>query len=457
MRYLLFAQFKVFYSSWRKTTDPMTLGKPGYMPRIIDKQIKESLGIFGVVSIEGPKWCGKTWSSLNHANSVNYIMDPAGVYGNRERALLNPTLALEGNKPHLIDEWQEVPGIWDAVRFDVDQTPGAGKYILTGSATPRRDAYKHSGTGRFAIIRMRPMSLFESGDSSGAVSLESLFQGNRIDPFSADMDLGRLIDVTVRGGWPETLLLPIDLAGRVSAEYIGTVLKNEAFGNSFVRRNPLKLRTLLRALARNNATTVNISTLSLDIDGDAQTTRTTQANNELSISRNTTSAYLEDLSRMFIIEDIAGWSPGIRSKTRIRMSPKKVFADPSLAIAALGLNRERLLHDLNTYGFMFENLCLRDFAVYAESKGGALYHYRDNSGIEVDAVIEMPDGAWGAFEIRLGEHRVEAAAQTLRRMCNKLVATGARPPACLCVITGGGFGRLRDDGIYVIPINALKP
>ena len=428
----------------------MTLRKAGYLPRIVDEKIKEYLNVFSALSIEGPKWCGKTWTSLNHAVSVNYIMDPAGGYSNRERALINPALALEGTKPHLIDEWQEVPGIWDAVRFDADQGHGPGQYLLTGSVSPPREEYIHSGTGRFAMIRMRSMSLFESGDSQGTISFAALFRGESIDPFSADIDLRELIDITVRGGWPQTLGIPASGAMHLSVEYLNLVSKNELFRSNDKRRNTAKLSKLLRSLARNNATTVNLSTLSLDTDAG-------QTQSEISLSRQTTTAYLDDLRRIYVIEEIPGWTPEIRSKTRMRMASKLVFVDPSLAIAALGLNRARLMRDLNTYGFMFENLCLRDISIYAENMGGSVFHYRDNSGLEADAIVELPDGAWGAFEIKLGEHQVESAAQSLRRLRDKMVSSGSEPPVCLCVITGGGFGRLRKDGVYVIPIIALKP
>jgi predicted AAA+ superfamily ATPase len=430
----------------------MSLKKAGYLPRVIDSKLKEYLNIFGAISVEGPKWCGKTWASLNHANSVNYIMDPSGGYGNRERARLDPALALEGDKPRLIDEWQEVPGIWDAVRFDIDQEQKKGKYILTGSITPPRETYSHSGTGRFAIIRMRPMSLFESGDSLAIVSFNSLLNGEPIKPFSADIDLKELINLAIRGGWPETLNIPPETAGRVSEEYIRLISKNELFREDDKKRNTTKLSKLLRTLARNNATSVSLSTLSGDSD-----TQQAHFENEINLARQTTADYLADLKRIFVIEDIFGWTPDIRSKTRIRMSPKIIFADPSLAIAALGLNMQRLLSDPKTFGFMFENLCLRDILVYAENIGGTVLHYRDNSGLEVDAIVEMPDGAWSAFEIKLGEHQVEDAATTLCRLRDKMVSSGAAQPKCLCVITGGGFGRKRDDGVYVVPINALKP
>jgi predicted AAA+ superfamily ATPase len=361
---------------------------------------------------------------------------------------------LGGKTPHVIDEWQEVPAIWDAARFDIDKNPGLGKYILTGSVTPPRESYRHSGTGRIAIVRIRPMTLYESGDSYGAVSLGSLFLDRKIRPFAADIGLTRLIDITIRGGWPQTLNLPIRKADLISVEYINALLKNDLFNDGFSKRNSTKLQMLRRSLARNNATTVSDATLAADIDGEG---RKSQSGDEITLSRNSVADYTADLKRIFVIEDIPGWEPGIRSKTRIRMAPKRIFADPSLAIAALGIGRRRLLEDLNTYGFMFENLCLRDLSAYAEFYGGSLYHYRDNSNLEVDAIIEMRDGAWGAFAIKLGEHQVEAAARSLIRLKNKMASNGAREPSCLAVITGGGLGRRREDGVYVIPVNALKP
>ncbi|MCL2443986.1 MAG: DUF4143 domain-containing protein [Treponema sp.] len=431
----------------------MALKQEGYKKRLVDKKLAEYLNLFGAVSVEGPKWCGKTWTSLYHANSVSYIMDPAGNYSNRKRAELNPSLILDGKTPRVIDEWQEVPGIWDAVRFNIDKTPGFGKFILTGSVTPPGESYRHSGAGRIAIIRMRPMTLYESGDSIGAVSFASLFSGKKIKPFIADIELTRLIDITIRGGWPQTLNIPIEKAGSVSTEYINALLKNELFSSVFSKRNTAKLHVLLRSLARNNATTVSEVTLTADIDGEE---RKKQSNADISLSRNSVSEYIADLKRIFVIEDIPGWAPGIRSKTRIRMSSKIIFADPSLAIAALGIGKRRLFEDLNTFGFMFENLCLRDLCVYTEALGGSVYHYRDNSNLEVDAITEMKDGSWGAFEIKLGENQIETAALTLIRLKNKIVSNGAREPSCLAIITGGGLGRKRKDGIYVIPINALK-
>jgi predicted AAA+ superfamily ATPase len=431
----------------------MSLRKSNYIERIIDAKINEYLKLFGALLVEGPKWCGKTWTSLNHAKSVTYIMDPAGNYSNRTLARLNPSLLLPGEAPHVIDEWQIVPGIWDAVRFDIDQNPGYGKYILTGSVLPPKGSYEHSGTGRIAAIRMRPMTLFESMDSTGKVSLGALFNKEKFEPFIAGIDLIKLIDITIRGGWPETLKLPLDKSGSVAAEYINAVVNNDLYRDDQAKRDRSKMRKLLRSLARNNATMANIKTLTMDTDGAE---RQFLSEKEIGISRDSVAQYLNNLKEIFIIEEIPPWNPEIRSKTIMRQAPKRVFSDPSLAIAALGIKRERLLQDLSTFGFMFENLCLRDLSVYAEFYGGSVFHYHDNSDLEIDAIVEMPDGTWGAFEIKLGEDQVEAAASTLVKMKKKMVASGAEPPACLAVITGGGIARLRDDGVCVLPINAVR-
>ena len=432
----------------------MSLRKNGYLDRIIDAKINKYLELFGAILIEGPKWCGKTWTSLNHANSATYIMDPADNYSNKVLAQINPSLILSGDPPHLIDEWQEVPGIWDAVRFDIDQNPGFGKYFLTGSVSPPHDSYLHSGAGRIATIQMRPMTLYESMDSTGNISLEGLFNKELFEPFSAHLDLVHLINITVRGGWPETLKLPINEAGSVATEYINAIVKNEMFRENQAQRNQAKLRKLLRSLARNNATTASLKTLQTDTDN---ADRQAQSKEDVLISRASVTEYLGNLKEIFVIEEIPPWNPEIRSKTIMRQSSKRIYSDPSLAIAAIGTSGERLLRDLKTFGFMFENLCLRDLAVYAGFHGGSIYHYHDNSELEVDTIIEMPDGAWGAFEIKLGEVQIESAAKTLLRLKDKTVSAGSVPPVCLAVITGGGIARVRNDGVIVVPINTLKP
>ncbi|GHV93284.1 ATPase [Spirochaetia bacterium] len=425
----------------------MSLTKTGYKKRVIDDKIKGLVKTFGAVSIVGPKWCGKTWTALRHANSVTYLMDPADNYSNRTRALLNPTLILQGKQPQLIDEWQEVPAIWDAVRFAVDQTPEAGQFLLTGSATPPKTAPLHSGAGRFARIKMMPMTLFESGDSTGKVSLEALFNDEKFAPSNADISLEDLIFLTARGGWPVNIGNYSKESLQIPFQYIDSVIANESFASDNPRRNPAKLKLLLRSLARNNTTIMKDSTIYADMTNDK----------EESISRQNIAVYLDDLMKIFLIEEIPGWAPLLRSKTRIRMSPKKIFVDPSLAIAALGATPQKLLKDLNTFGLMFEGLCLRDLSVYAEVLNGSLYHYRDNAGLEVDAIIEIPGTDYGAFEIKLGAHRVEEGAKTLTRFRKKMTEAGAEAPKFLAVITGGGTAYIREDGIAVIPINSLRP
>jgi hypothetical protein len=310
----------------------------------------------------------------------------------------------------------------------------------------------HSGAGRISTIQMRPMTLYESADSTGEISLKALFQNELFEPFMVGFDLVHLIDITVRGGWPETLALPVEKSGNVAIEYINAIVRSDNFHDKHLKRNQVKLRRLIKSLARNNATTVAIKTLSLDTNGSD---RTNQSEEEIMISRNTVVEYIKDLREIYFIDEIPPWNPEIRSKTVMRQTPKRVFADPSLAIASLSVTRERLLQDLKTFGFMFENLCLRDLTVYANYYGGNVFHYRDNSGLEVDVIIEMPDGAWGAFEIKLGAEKIDSAADTLLRMKDKMVAAGADPPSCLVVVTGGGIARVREDGVYVAPINAL--
>jgi len=422
----------------------MTLRKDGYLPRIIDAKLEKYLAIFGAVSIEGPKWCGKTWTALNHANSARYLMDPSSGVDYRETALAEPSLLLEGDEPVLIDEWQEVPQLWDAVRFAVDQKPGKGRFLLTGSTKPPLEQVKHSGAGRIARINMRPMSLFEAGVSRGSVSLSKLLTGKTIEPVLAKIGLRELVEETIRGGWPANLSVERAYLQEIPLQYIET-LTTVDLSSGDKRRDPARIRTLLRSLARNTATVVSNATIRSDL----------QAGNE-DLSPNTITEYISALLRLKVIEEIPGWNPGIRSKTRIRMSPKRVFADPSLAIAALGVAAEDLVFDLNTYGFMFENLCLRDLSCYADALDARLSHYRDSNGLEADAIIEMRGGQWGAFEIKLGDHRVEAGVSSLVALKNKMEANGARPPACLCVITGGGLAHKRDDGVYIVPINSLK-
>lgn len=419
-----------------------------YRPRIIDRKVEEYLSVFGAVCIEGPKWCGKTWTSAQHSESAVYIGDPAGNFQNRHLAEMAPDLVLEGNTPRLIDEWQEVPPLWDAVRYRVDQTAQKGQFILTGSATPNHKGILHSGAGRIARLRMRPMSLYESGDSSGKVSLEQLCRGNLTSAMTGEVDLRHLIALIVRGGWPGSLGLPLEKAMLLPAEYLTAVIDDDVYRMDGVKRDTQKMRLLLRSLARNESTTASNRTLMRDIK---------DADNE-ELDPNTVLAYLDIFKRLFITDNQPPFSTNIRSAVRVKQSEKRHFADPSLACALLKATPESLLGDLETLGFLFEALCERDLRIYAEAFGGSLYHYQDYKGQEIDAVIELPDGQWCAFEIKLGANQIDTAAKNLLEIKKQIEADPkGKPPAVMCVVCGmANAAYRRPDGVFVVPVTALK-
>ncbi|MGN0907053.1 MAG: ATP-binding protein [Bullifex sp.] len=422
--------------------------KQNYMPRIIDKKIEEYLEVFGAVCIEGPKWCGKTWTSSFHCESELYIGDPSGNFQNRKLAEMAPSLVLKGEKPRLIDEWQEVPQLWDAVRHEVDHTPGKGQYILTGSATPNHKGILHSGAGRISKLRMRPMSLFESGDSSGDVSLEKLCRKELSPVFTGEVDLQNLIRVIIRGGWPASIHVHDDQVALLPEEYLKAVIGDDVYRIDGIQRNAGKMWLLLRSLARNESTTVSNRTLRKDIkDVDDE-----------DIDVETVKEYLDIFDRLFITDNQPPFATGVRSSVRVKQAVKRHFADPSLACSLLKVTPASLLGDLETLGFLFEALCERDLKIYAESFGGNLYHYQDYRGKEIDAVVEMPDGSWCAFEIKLGANQIDAAAENLINIRKAFEEDPkGKPPAVLCVISGmSSAAYQRPDGVYVIPITALK-
>lgn len=426
----------------------MGLVKEGYIPRLVDPLVTETLAAMGAVSVEGPKWCGKTWTSLTHAESVFYVADPAGGFGNRQLAILDPQSVLSGPQPRLIDEWQEVPGLWDAVRFQVDQDQGKSLFLLTGSATPVDGATVHSGVGRIGRVRMRPMTLVESGESTGVISLKSLVAGDSIKPARSEMDLRRLIELVCRGGWPGVVRGSVQQAQVAARNYLDTVARIDISEIGGVQRDPARVMALFASLARNTATLVSYPTLRRDIAQFSE--------EDLSIT--TIRNYVALLERLFIIEEIPAWSPHLRSSTRLRASPKRCFADPSLAVAAMNASPEQLLADLNTFGFLFESMCLRDLLVYADVHGARLSHYRDDSGLEADLVMVFPNGQWVALEIKTGFNQIEDAAAHLLRLSAKLQQGGLRPPSCLGVVVGiGGIAQRRPDGVCVLPIDMLGP
>ena len=419
-----------------------------YLPRIIDDKIEEYLKIIGAVCVEGPKWCGKTWTSSYHSKSAIYIGDPAGNFQNRQLAEMAPTMILEGDIPRLIDEWQEVPTIWDAVRYKVDQTAQKGQFILTGSATPNHKGILHSGAGRIAKLRMRPMSLYESGDSSGKISLERLCRGEITPVITGEIDLKKLIGLIVRGGWPGSIGLPIEQAALLPMEYLNAVIDDDVYRIDGVKRNITKMRLLLRSLARNESTTATNRTLKNDIK---------EVDDE-DIDIETVREYLDIFERLFITDNQLPFSANVRSSVRIKQSVKHHLSDPSLACALLKVTPEGLINDLEMLGFLFEALCERDLKIYAESFGAELYHYQDYQGKEIDAVIELPDGQWCAFEIKLGANQVDTAANNLLNIQKGISDDpGGNPPAILCVLCGmSNAAYRRPDGVYVVPITALK-
>ena len=420
-----------------------------YLPRLVDASLKKYLQSFGAVCIEGPKWCGKTCTAEQQSRSQIYLGDPAGGFQNRRLAEMNPSLALAGSTPRLLDEWQEVPPLWDAVRFHVDHGQGPGLFLLTGSATPNHKGILHSGAGRIGRLRMRPMSLWESQDSSGVVSLESLCKGELADQMTGEVTLTQLIELVVRGGWPGSLNRPKESQPLIAAQYIQAVISDDATRIDGVRRDQHKLVLVLRSLARNECTTAGLQTIVRDI----------QEREAESVDRMTTAAYLDIFSRLFLIDNQPPFAQSARSSVRIKQAEKRHLCDPSLAAALLGLGHDALLNDLETFGFLFESLCERDLRIYAESFGGQLFHYQDYKNREIDAVVAMPDGSWTAFEIKLGANQIDAAAHGLLKLKAAMAAENtASTPKELCVICGlSNAAYRRSDGVLVVPITALKP
>lgn len=424
----------------------MSLLTEEYTPRIIDKKINDFMKSFGAVCVEGPKWCGKTWASLNQAKSVSYIADPVNGFQNRRMAEISPELVLEGEYPRVIDEWQEVPEIWDAVRFAVDKDGAKGRYILTGSSTPKRKGILHSGAGRIGRIRMNTMSLYEMGESSGEISLSDLFQDNVRPVITGDIKLERLIQYAVRGGWPGSRQLNVRDAARIPFQYLQAVVESDMYRLDGVRRDSGKVYALLHSLGRNESTIASNQTIKKDI---------TAYEDEV-VEKDTIVEYLDAFERLFLIDNQPAFHPALRSSRRALKSPKRHFSDPSLAVAALSASPEMLLQDLNTFGFIFEALCEHDLKIYAESNEGALYHFRDDRGNEIDAVVRMPDGRWGAFEIKLGANQIDAAAKKLLKI-QTIMEKEATAPSVLCVICGmSNMAYKRKDGVFVVPITALR-
>lgn len=411
-----------------------------YAARVADQELRVHLAATGAVLVEGPKACGKTETARQIAASEVLLDVEANA---REAAKLDPRLILAGDVPRLIDEWQLEPEIWNHVRRAVDERVDPGQFILAGSAQPTDEETRHTGAGRISRLRMRPMSLFELGVSSGEISLSALLAGETASASDPGLDLQGLSDLICRGGWPAFRSLEIPQALRRVRGYLGEVPRDT---ERLAGNRPERVSRLLESLARNVATLVSASTLAADASRP-----------EDPVSDEAVASYLSSLSRLFVIEDQPAWQPHLRSRYRLRRAPKRHFVDPSLAAAALRAEPSRLIRDLKFLGFLFESLVIRDLRVYAQPLDGEVQHYRDSSGLEIDAVVDSGD-SWGAFEIKLGgAEAIDDAASALRKFADRVDTSRLGPPAVLAVIVGGGYGYLREDGVQVIPVGCLAP
>lgn len=429
----------------------MALTEDGYKERLIDKKISQYLKIFGAVIIEGPKWCGKTWTAKNHANSAVFLDDSSANFDMRAKAKMDVSLILNMEKPQLIDEWIEVPEIWDAVRHICDKDKTKGKFILTESTTLRKkeqeEKIHHSGAGRIDRMKMYSMSLYESGDSTGEASLKKMFEGTQENTLTKKTTLDDLARYIVRGGWPSNLNIDDDLIHILPKSYLNAVLDYD-ISKDGINRDINKMNMLFKSLARNESTIASNNTLIRDIEEYT-------SNKEYQLSRNTISDYLSVLSKLYLTENQETYSFNLRSSDVVSKAVKRHFTDPSLACAALDITKNKLVNDIRTFGFMFEALVERDLRIYIESLGGKLYHYRNNkNGVEVDAIVELTDGNYGAIEIKLGSNEIEDAKKSLLRFTKEVKIE----PKFMCIICGLWDAVLKDKetGIYIIPITALK-
>lgn len=420
-----------------------------YKPRIADKLLQRKLAGKGAVLIEGAKWCGKTTTAEQIAKSILYMSEPGNMEQNIRMASINPKLLLQGDLPRLIDEWQIAPQLWDSIRFEADHSPSLGLFVLTGSSVPA-DMSKvvHSGTGRIGWLKMRPMSLWESQESTGEVSLAELFNTPKQISGVNRQDIDWLAFVTCRGGWPLAVDMDREIALDQAFDYVEAVEKRDIQKADGVERDPVRVHRLLRSLARNQGTHASCGTIRADL----------QVNESDGLSEETISSYIKALKEIFVVEDAEAWNPNLRSKTAIRTSDTRYFTDPSIATAALGLGPNDLINDLNTFGLMFETLCVRDLRVYAEALNGNVYHFRDKNGLECDAVVHLRNGSYGLVEVKLGgDELIEEGAESLKTLASKIDIERMKEPAFKMVLIGvGTYAYRREDGIYVVPIGCLK-
>lgn len=420
-----------------------------YKPRIADKELKRMLAGIGAVLIEGPKWCGKTTTAEQQAVTIIYMDEPLHIEQNLRMADINPKALLVGDSPVLVDEWQLAPKLWDTIRFEVDHRDGVGLFILTGSAVPAKtDEIHHSGAGRFAWLTMRPMSLYESGESSGDVSLEALFDTPTEIMGINKLTLDDMAFLICRGGWPRATMQEGDIALDQVKYYYDAVTRSDVSRVDGIRRNQERVKRLMRSYARHQGMQASVSTIVEDM----------RVNDEELSDVKTITTYIEALKKIFVIEDSAAWNPNLRSKTAIRTSDTRYFVDPSIAVAALGLGPKDLIGDLNTMGLLFETLCIRDLRVFASALDGQVYHFRDKYGLECDAVVHLRNGKFGLVEIKLGGDKlIEEGAATLKTLAGRIDTDRMKAPSFLMVLTATGkFAYRREDGVYVVPVGCLK-
>ncbi len=421
----------------------------GYKSRIADRLLARKLAGKGAVLLEGAKWCGKTTTAEQIAKSILYMSESGKIEQNRQLAKINPSLLLKGDKPRLIDEWQVAPTLWDSVRFEADHNAGLGLFILTGSSVPPdMSEVIHSGTGRIGWLKMRPMSLWESGDSTGEVSLEDLFTSPESISGITSMDLERIAFLTCRGGWPLSVKMDDEIALDQAFDYIEAVEKRDISMADGVTRDAVRTHRILRSYARHQGAQASYGTIKADLS----------SNESDNFDEDTIASYISALKKIFVIEDSEAWNPNLRSKSAIRTSDTRYFTDPSIATAALGLGPADLMNDLNTFGLIFETLCVRDLRVFAEALNGKVYHYRDKTGLECDAVVHLRNGCYGLVEIKIGgDDLISDGVRTLKALEAKIDTERMKKPSFLMVLTGvGPYAYKREDGVYVVPIGCLK-
>lgn len=414
----------------------------GYLPRVADIRLDDALRSSGAVHIKGPKWCGKTETGIHHTRSQVYLQDPDKSPALLAMADSKPSELLIGDKPRLIDEWQMAPQLWDAVRFAVDREKVRGGYVLTGSSTPKiRPA--HTGVGRIAPLEMSTMSLLETGESTGAVSLLLLFEGTLDIAQVAGLDVDDYARVICRGGWPEAVVSESrGDAGRMARDYVCELLVSNINEMDGIRRNRTWMRQIMRSYARNVSGQASLSTIAADMQGEPP-------------SAPTLSEYVDALSRAFVLNDLSAWNPRLRSKTAVRTSPTRHFSDPSIAAAVLAATPRGLLDDFKTFGLLFESLCIHDLRVYASALGGSLYHYRDKTGLEADAVVVLDDGRWALVEVKMGQSRIDEGAAHLLKLAERIDQTREGRPSFLMVLTSTACAYRRKDGVVVVPLACL--